>query len=66
MEAGCLALNPRCSALPLPLMCRTVIPYVLADFPAIYWGVNALLALLYVLQLMWMHGIVRVIRCAAC
>lgn len=47
---------------PALLDSRTVIPYVLADFPAIYWGVNALLALLYVLQLMWMHGIVRVIR----
>lgn len=59
------AVNPRCPTLPLPLMCRAVIPYVLADFPAIYWGVNALLALLYVLQLMWMNGIVRVVRCAA-
>ncbi len=35
------------------------------DFPAIYWGVNALLGLLYALQLIWMGGIVRVIRCGA-
>lgn len=43
---------------------RADVPHLGADLPWLWWGANGLLALLYGLQLLWMAGIVRVIRCA--
>ena len=51
------------SALLLPA-CRRVMPYAREDFPTWWWGINVLLAVLYLMQLLWMKGIFRVLRCA--
>ncbi|KAL4428508.1 hypothetical protein ABPG75_002597 [Micractinium tetrahymenae] len=47
---------------PAALDSRHDVPHIKEDFPGLWWGVNALLALLYCLQLVWMAGIVRVVR----
>ncbi|PSC69361.1 ceramide synthase 5 [Micractinium conductrix] len=42
-----------------------VMPYAREDFPTWWWGINVLLAVLYLMQLLWMKGIFRVLRSAA-
>jgi hypothetical protein len=41
---------------------RDWIPYAVEDFPGYYAGLNVLLAVLYVLQWVWMGAILRVLR----
>lgn len=43
---------------------RRQIPYAVEDFPTIYLVLNVLLVALYAMQLLWMKGILRVLRSA--
>ncbi|KAL4418843.1 hypothetical protein ABPG77_004440 [Micractinium sp. CCAP 211/92] len=47
---------------PVAVDSRVDAPHIKVDFPALWWGVNGLLGLLYCLQLLWMASIVRVLR----
>jgi hypothetical protein len=58
-------LVPRVVLAPSAVQSRLVLPYAVADFHFTYLAFNALLWVLYALQLLWMRSILRVLWQAA-